>query len=228
MSLTVIPTSDPVMLDIVGTSELFPVRRVYCVGRNYADHTIEMGGDPTRDAAFFFQKNADSLYHGNTFPYPPLSQDVHFEVELVVALCGGGADIPFEDALSKVYGYAVGIDFTRRDIQDVAKSKGRPWEAAKAFEKSAPVSPLVPSSKIGHPEKGAIWLAVNGVRKQSGNLSQLIWNVPEIISQLSRLFVLAPGDIIMSGTPAGVGSVVRGDQVDCAVEGINVLSLSVV
>ncbi|CDZ35400.1 Fumarylpyruvate hydrolase [Neorhizobium galegae bv. officinalis] len=228
MLATVIPMPETVLLPVEGVTERFPVRRVYCVGRNYADHAIEMGGDPTREPPFFFQKNADNIYNGETFPYPPLSSSVHHEVELVVALSGGGADIPVGDALSNVYGYAVGIDFTRRDLQDVAKKMSRPWEAAKAFEKSAPVSALVPAGKIGHPSAGSVWLDVNGARKQSGNLNQLIWKLPEIIAELSKLFVLAPGDVIMTGTPAGVGAVVRGDKVTCGIDGVGTLSLTVV
>jgi 2-keto-4-pentenoate hydratase/2-oxohepta-3-ene-1,7-dioic acid hydratase (catechol pathway) len=227
MRATVIPSPEPVLLDVKDRTEQFPVRRVYCVGRNYADHAIEMGHDPSREPPFFFQKNADNLFNGNTFPYPSASSNVHFEVELVVALADGGSDIPVSDAMSKVYGYAVGIDFTRRDLQDVAKKMSRPWEAAKAFEKSAPVSAIVPATELGHPEMGAIWLEVNGERKQSGDLNQMIWKLPEIIAELSKLFVLAPGDVIMTGTPAGVGPVVRGDKVDCAIDGIGTLSLTV-
>ncbi len=228
MRATVIPSPEPVLLDVAGASEQFPVRRVYCVGRNYADHAIEMGNDPSREAPFFFQKNADNAYNGESFPYPPLSSNLHFEVELVMALSGGGTDIPAEEALSKVYGYGVGIDFTRRDLQDQMKKAGRSWEVAKAFEKSAPVSALVPASKIGHPQDGAIWLEVNGSRKQDGNLNQMIWKLPEIIAELSKQFELAAGDIIMTGTPAGVGAIVKGDKVTCGVAGVGELSLTVV
>lgn len=228
MRATVIPSPEPVLLDVAGASEQFPVRRVYCVGRNYADHAIEMGHDPSREAPFFFQKNADNAYNGESFPYPPLSSNVHFEVELVMALSSGGTDIPAEEALSKVYGYGVGIDFTRRDLQDQMKKAGRSWEVAKAFEKSAPVSALVPASKIGHPQDGAIWLEVNGSRKQDGNLNQMIWKLPEIIAELSKQFELAAGDIIMTGTPAGVGAIVKGDKVTCGVAGVGELSLTVV
>jgi fumarylpyruvate hydrolase len=187
-----------------------------------------MGHDPSREPPFFFQKNADNLYQGDSFPYPPLSSSVHYEVELVMALSSGGADIPAEEALSKIYGYGVGIDFTRRDLQDQMKKMGRSWEVAKAFENSAPVSTLVPASKIGHPQDGAIWLDVNGERKQAGDLNQMIWKLPEIIAELSKLFVLAPGDVIMTGTPAGVGPIVRGDKLTCGVAGVDELSLSVV
>ncbi len=228
MPATVIPVPQPVLLDVEGVAERFPVRRVYCVGRNYADHAIEMGGDPSREPPFLFQKNPDNLFHGDTFPYPPLSSNVHFEAELVVALSGGGTDIAVEDALSTVYGYAVGIDFTRRDLQDIAKKMSRPWAAAKAFEKSAPVSAILPAGRIGHPQAGAIWLEVNGERRQDGNLNQMIWKLPEIIAELSKVFELAPGDVIMTGTPAGVGAVLRGDQVEAGIDGIGKLTLTVV
>lgn len=228
MTATVIPMPAPVLLEVEGTSEKFPVRRVYCVGRNYADHAIEMGHDPSREAPFFFQKNADNVYNGETFPYPPLSSNVHFEVELVMALKAGGSDIDAQDALECVYGYGVGIDFTRRDLQDQMKKAGRSWEVAKAFEKSAPVSALVPVAKVGHPQEGAIWLEVNGDRKQNGDMNQMIWKLPEIIAELSKQFELAAGDIIMTGTPAGVGAVVKGDKVVCEAAGVGRLELTVV
>jgi fumarylpyruvate hydrolase len=227
MLATVIPAPAPVLIDVEGSVEQFPVRRVYCVGRNYADHAIEMGHDPSREPPFFFQKNADNLFNGDRFPYPPQSSNVHFEVELVMALSGGGSDIPVEDALSKVYGYGVGIDFTRRDVQDAAKKMSRPWEASKAFEHSAPVSALRPADRIGHSQEGAIWLEVNGERKQSGNLNQMIWKLPEVIAELSKFFTLGPGDVIMTGTPAGVGAIVRGDRVDCGIDQVGTLSLTV-
>ena len=225
---TVVPVPTPVLLPIEGEASLFPVRRVYCVGRNYADHAIEMGHDPSREAPFFFQKNPDNLDTSGDFPYPPLSSDVHHEVELVVALRSGGADIPVGQALDCVYGYGVGIDFTRRDLQGEAKKLGRPWEIGKAFERSAPVSALVPATQVGHPDKGGIWLMRNGEAAQRGDLSQMIWKVPEIIAELSKLFTLAPGDIIMTGTPAGVGPVARGDKISCSVDGVATLVLNVV
>jgi fumarylpyruvate hydrolase len=227
MLATVIPAPAPTLIDVEESVEQFPVRRVYCVGRNYADHAIEMGHDPSREPPFFFQKNADNLFNGDRFPYPPQSSNVHFEVELVMALSGGGSDIPVEDALSKVYGYGVGIDFTRRDVQDAAKKMSRPWEASKAFEHSAPVSALRPADRIGHPQEGAIWLEVNGERKQAGNLNQMIWKLPEVIAELSKFFTLAPGDVIMTGTPAGVGAIVRGDRIDCGIDQVGTLSLTV-
>ncbi|OJF90726.1 fumarylacetoacetate hydrolase family protein [Pararhizobium antarcticum] len=225
---TVIPQFHPVLLPVVGLEGLFPVHRVYCVGRNYAAHAIEMGHDPDREPPFFFQKNPDNLYVPDRgFPYPPLSGDVHHEVELVIALKAGGSDIAAGNALECVYGYAVGIDFTRRDLQAEAKASGRPWAAAKAFEMSAPCSPILPAETIGHPVEGNIWLTVNGQRKQQGDLNQMIWKVPEIIAELSRLFTLAPGDMIMSGTPSGVGPVLRGDTVTCGIDGVATLSVSV-
>ncbi len=225
---TVIPLPQPTLLPVDGIAASFPVRRVYCVGRNYADHAIEMGHDPSREPPFFFQKNADNLLAGGDFPYPPLSSDVHHEVELVIALKSGGNDIPFQAALDCIYGYGVGIDFTRRDLQTTAKKAGRPWEVAKAFEHSAPVSALMPAARIGHPSAGAIWLDVNGKRAQTGDMDQMIWKIPEIIVELSKLFTLAPGDVILTGTPAGVGPVERGDHVTCGIDGVATLSLNIV
>jgi len=225
---TVIPVPQPVLLPVEGSADFFPVRRVYCVGRNYADHAIEMGHDPSREPPFFFQKNADNLLPaGQPFPYPPLSEDVHYEAECVIFLKEGGENIPVEKALDCIYGYAIGIDFTRRDLQAVAKKMGRPWEVAKAFEFSAPVSPIVPADELGHPANGRIWLDHNGKRVQEGDLNQMIWKVPEIIAELSKLFILAPGDVIMTGTPAGVGAVKPGDTVECGIDGIATLTVSV-
>ncbi|APO67953.1 fumarylacetoacetate hydrolase protein [Rhizobium gallicum] len=225
---TVIPLPQPILLPIEASSDVFPVRRVYCVGRNYADHAIEMGHDPSREPPFFFQKNADNLLPpGKPFPYPSLSNDVHYEAECVIALKSGGGNIPLGNALDCIYGYAVGIDFTRRDLQAEAKKLGRPWEVAKAFEYSAPVSAIVPASRLGHPDAGRIWLDHNGKRVQDGDLKQMIWKMPEIIAELSKLFVLAPGDVIMTGTPAGVGAVKKGDRVECGIDGIATLSVTV-
>jgi fumarylpyruvate hydrolase len=215
-------------LPIAGSDAVFPVRRVYCIGRNYAAHAIEMGHDPDREPPFFFQKNPDNLLYGTDFPYPPMSADVQFEVELVVALGQGGADIPAERALDHVWGYAVGLDMTRRDLQGEAKRMGRPWEVGKAFEHSAPIGPIEPVFEIGHPERGIISLDVNGARRQEGDIAQMIWKVPEMIACLSRLFVLAPGDLIFSGTPAGVGPVQRGDRMHASIEGVGELDLAVV
>jgi fumarylpyruvate hydrolase len=215
-------------LKVVGSTAAFPVHRVYCVGRNYAAHAIEMGGDPNREPPFFFQKNPDNLVLDGVFPYPPVSNDVHHEIEMVVALKEGGKDIPLARALDCVYGYGVGLDMTRRDLQGQAKEAGRPWEVGKAFESSAPASRLAPAAEIGHPAAGAIWLDVNGVRRQTGDLNQMIWKVPEMISYLSGLFILQPGDVIFSGTPAGVGPVKRGDKLIGHIDGIGDLTVGVV
>ncbi|MBA8837115.1 fumarylacetoacetate hydrolase family protein [Ochrobactrum sp. RH2CCR150] len=215
-------------LPVKGTDALFPVHRIYCVGQNYADHAIEMGGDPTRNPPFFFQKNPDNLViNGGDFPYPPKTEDVHHEIELVIALKSGGTDIPVEQALDHVYGYAVGIDMTRRDLQAVAKKAGRPWEVAKAFEHSAPCSAIAPVSDVGHPQSASISLSINGETRQSGDLNQMIWKVAETISYLSSLFELQPGDLIFTGTPAGVGPVQRGDRLVGKVDGVGSLSVTV-
>lgn len=215
-------------LPVRGTELLFPVHRIYCVGRNYAEHAIEMGHDPDREPPFFFQKNPDCLRLDGEFPYPSATKDVHYEIELVVALGKGGTDIPVEQAMDCVYGYAVGLDMTRRDLQGQAKKQGRPWEIGKAFEDSAPCSDLVPASDIGHPTEGTVWLDVNGQRRQTGDVNQLIWKVPEMISYLSGLFELKPGDLIFSGTPAGVGAIQRGDVMDGGVQGVGELHVKVV
>lgn len=221
------PSPQP-FVPVKGTEARFPVHRIYCVGQNYADHAIEMGGDPTRNPPFFFQKNPDNLViDGGDFPYPPKTEDVHHEIELVVALKTGGSDILVETALDHVYGYAVGIDMTRRDLQAVAKKAGRPWEVAKAFEHSAPCSAIVPVSEIGHPQSAAIALKINGEQRQAGDLNQMIWKVPETIAYLSSLFVLQPGDLIYTGTPAGVGAVKRGDLLQGNVDGVGTISVKV-
>ena len=228
MSL-VIPAPPVPSLAVRGTDDRFPVHRVYCVGRNYAAHAIEMGHDPDREPPFFFQKNPDNLLpSGEPFPYPVASGDVHHEIELVVALGEGGEDIPVESALDCVYGYGVGLDMTRRDLQGEAKKLGRPWEIGKAFEHSAPCSELVPASAIGHPSSGRIHLSVNDEVRQDGDLAQMIWKVPEMIAFLSRLFTLVPGDLILSGTPAGVGPVQRGDRLSGAVAGVGEVNTQVV
>ena len=214
-------------LPIKGSDKLFPVHRVYCVGRNYAEHTKEMGGD-TKDPPFFFQKNPDNLVTNGRFAYPAQTSNVHFEVEMVVALKSGGSNIKTEDALSHVFGYGVGIDMTRRDLQDVAKKLARPWEVAKAFEQSGPCSALVPAAQVPSCSKGAIWLDVNGARKQTGDLSQMIWDVPGQIAYLSTLFELKPGDVIFSGTPAGVGAIKKGDTMHAHVDGVGDLEVLVV
>ncbi|MGE3539485.1 MAG: fumarylacetoacetate hydrolase family protein [Candidatus Tectimicrobiota bacterium] len=219
----VIPT-----VPVKGTQDVFPIHRVYCVGRNYAAHAIEMGHDPDREPPFFFQKNPDTIVpNGGVFPYPSRSNDVHFEIEMVVALRTGGKDIPVAQALEHVFGYAVGIDMTRRDLQEEAKKMGRPWEVGKAFEYAAPCSEIIPASQIGHPDQGAVWLKVNGQMRQQGDLNQLIWKVPEIIAYLSSLFTLAPGDLIYSGTPSGVGPTVRGDVLHGGVDEVGEITVTV-
>lgn len=225
----VLPAPSLTTLPVQGTTARFAVHRLYCVGRNYADHAIEMGHDPTREAPFFFLKSPDCLLSdGADFPYPPVSQDVHHEVELVVALKSGGRDITVEQALEHVYGYAVGLDMTRRDLQAALKKAGRPWEAGKGFDHSAPCGAIAPAAQIGHPASAAIRLMVNGTERQAGTLDQMIWNVPEIISELSKLFTLQAGDLIMTGTPAGVGPVARGDRMEARIEGVGDLSLKVI
>ena len=215
-------------LPVQGSDKLFPIHRIYCVGRNYAEHAIEMGHDPSKEPPFFFQKNPDNIVTDGKFPYPSATSDVHHEIEMVVALSKGGTNIPVESALDHVFGYGVGLDMTRRDLQGEAKKLGRPWEVGKAFEASAPCGPLVPASEIGHPTSGAVTLKVNAEIRQQGDLNQLIWKVPEMISYLSGLFTLQPGDIIMTGTPAGVGAVVRGDLLEGFVEGIGTIEVVVV
>jgi fumarylpyruvate hydrolase len=215
-------------LPVAGSSAMFPVRRLYCVGRNYAEHTREMGHDPDKEAPFFFMKTPDSLRTDGKFPYPAGSNDVHWEIELVVALKSGGKNIKAADALSHVYGYAIALDMTRRDLQAEAKKTGRPWEIGKSFDDSAPCTAIQPASKIGHPAKGAIWLDLNGVRKQSGDLSQLIWDVPSQIEYLSGLWELKAGDLIFTGTPAGVGAVHKGDHLKGHVDGVGDLDVVVI
>jgi len=213
---------------VKGSDKLFPVRRVYCIGRNYAAHAIEMGHDPNREPPFFFQKNPDNIDFTGKFPYPTKTKDVHHEIELVVALSKGGTNIAIDKALDHVWGYAVGLDMTRRDLQGIAKDMGRPWEIGKAFERSAPMSAFVPASQIGHPSKGKVELKVNGKVKQTGDMNQMIWKVPEMISYLSEYFELKAGDIIMTGTPSGVAAVVAGDTMEATIEGVGELKVSVV
>jgi len=213
---------------LVATSpDLFPVHRIYCVGRNYAAHAVEMGSDPNREPPFFFQKNPDNIVTDGRFPYPALSEDVQHEIELVIALGSGGDNIPVEEALDHVWGYGIALDMTRRDLQAAAKRDGRPWELAKAFEHSAPISPLLPASEVGHPDSGAITLAVNGETRQAGDLAQMTWKVPEIIAGLSRLFTLRAGDLILSGTPSGVAAVARGDVLEGRIDGLGELRVTV-
>lgn len=224
----VFPPPAQAALPIVGEETLFPVRRVYCVGQNYAQHQIEMGGSG-REPPFFFGKPTDALVAGGgKLPYPPLTGNLQHEVELVVALVSGGANIPVATALEKVFGYAVGIDLTRRDLQAQAKEKGRPWDMAKGFDCSGPLSPLVPAATCGHPSQGRIWLQVNGTTKQEGDLSQMTWKVAEIIANLSTYVELAAGDLIFTGTPAGVSTVGRGDALRCGIDKVAELTIELI
>jgi fumarylpyruvate hydrolase len=221
-----IPLPPPVTLAIQGSDARFPVLRVFCVGRNYADHAVEMGHDPDREPPFFFMKPAVAVVPGGgSLPFPVATDDLHHEVELVVAMSGGGADIALDDALSHVFGYAVGLDMTRRDLQAQAKEMGRPWDMGKGFDRSAPVGSLVRAETAGHPDAGAIWLRVNGELRQDGDLAQQIWKVPETIATLSTLVELRPGDLIMTGTPAGVGRVVPGDRLHGHIDGLGDLEV---
>ena len=216
-------------LPVVGDSKRFPVNRIYCVGRNYADHAREMGHDPDREPPFFFMKPATAIVtDGQAMAYPALSKDVHHELEMVVAIGKGGSNISADHALDHVWGYGLGLDMTRRDLQGEAKKMGRPWDTGKAFDQSAPCSALVPVSQCGHLSKGRIYLTVNGQVKQDGDLAMMIWNVPETIAYLSTLFTLMPGDLIFSGTPAGVSAVQRGDVLEGHVDGLPVLHTKIV
>ena len=230
--LSVIQNPPRIALPIIGSTDLFPVRRVYCVGRNYAAHAREMGADPDREPPFFFMKPADALQIVGSEPtphtYPPKTKNYHFEVEMVAALAGGGTDIPVARALDHVYGYAVGLDMTRRDLQDEAKKMARPWETGKAADGSGPIGALHPASVIGHPERGAITLSVDGETRQRGDLADMIWSVAEQVAYLSGYFTLQPGDLIFTGTPSGVGPVERGQRMVAAVDGLGAITLDVV
>lgn len=221
----------PTRLSVAGGGS-FPVHRIYCVGRNYAEHAQEMGHSG-REPPFFFMKPADaawSVAEGTTgaLSYPTLTQDLHHEVELVVAIGQGGGDIPAAQASSHIWGYAVGLDMTRRDLQAQMKKQGRPWCIGKGFEQSAPVGPLMAATRCGHPRRGAVTLEVNGQRRQQGDLADMIWGVEETIEQLSRAWTLRAGDLIFTGTPAGVGAVVRGDRLRAVVAGLPELNLRVI
>ena len=221
------------LLPIAGSSEMFPVRRIYCIGRNYAAHSREMGSDPTREPPFFFQKPSDAIQFvapGITadHPYPPLTKNYHYEIELVAALSRRGKDVPAEHALELVFGYAVGLDMTRRDLQRAMGDEKKPWEIGKSFDHAAVLGPIHPAAKTGHFTKGAIWLAVNGTVKQNSNLQNMIWSVAEQIAKLSEAFELKAGDIIYSGTPENVGPVVKGDVLLCKIEGLPDMSIKIV
>lgn len=218
---------------VAGSGAVFPVRRIYCVGRNYAAHAREMGHDPDREPPFFFGKPADAVVYVSPgseggFPYPSATEDVHFEMELVAAIGRRGHNIAAEHALEHVYGYALGLDMTRRDLQAAAKKLGRPWEVAKGFDHSAPIGPIHPVDAVGHLEKGAIWLQVNGEERQRSDIADMIWSVPDTIAYLSGLFELFPGDLIFTGTPEGVGRIVRGDVMTGGIDGLGEFRVKVV
>lgn len=218
------PAATPTVA-VAGTTDRLPVRRIFCVGRNYVAHAIEMGSDPDRDPPFFFTKPADAVVDsGETVAYPPQTENFHFEAELVVAIGTGGTNITEDQALDHVFGYAVGNDLTRRDLQLQAREKGRPWDWGKSFDSSAVIGPVHPVAKVGHLPKGAITLHVSGELKQESDLELLIWSVPEVISIISKSITLQPGDLIMTGTPAGVGAMVAGDTCVVAIEGLGEIS----
>jgi len=225
----VIPPSPQPSVEVVGSDERFPVHRVYCVGRNYAKHAREMGMDPDREPPFFFAKPADAVVaNGTPVPYPPRTSNLHHEIELVVAIGTGGSDILLDSALAHVYGYAVGLDLTRRDLQFAARDQGRPWDVSKGFDHSAPVSAIRPASEMRHLEQGAIWLEVNGETRQRANLSEMIWSVAEIVAELSTYYELRPGDLIFTGTPEGVGPLKRGDSLVGGIDGLETLRITIV
>ncbi len=224
----VVPPPPIPSVAVAGTHERFPVRRIFCVGRNYAAHAREMGFDSDREPPFFFTKPADAVVDdGATIPYPPETADLHYEIELVVAIGVGGRDIAMADALDHVFGYAVGIDLTRRDLQATAKSMGRPWDWAKGFDLSAPCGLIHPAASVGDPATGRIWLALDGAIKQDADLSELIWSVPETIAAVSRSMNLKPGDLIYTGTPAGVGPVVSGEIMTGGIDGLGEIRITV-
>ena len=228
MTEFVITAPETASVAVAGSSARFPVRRVFCVGRNYAAHAREMGSDPNREPPFFFTKPADAVVPASgAVPYPPATNDMHHEIELVVALKAGGKDIDAAQALDLVWGYGVGLDLTRRDLQAVAKDAGRPWDMAKGFDASAPCSALHPVSDVGHPAQARIWLEVNGTLRQEGNLDEMIWPIADVIASLSRLVTLAPGDLIYSGTPSGVGALQPGDRVRGGVDGVDTFELTI-
>ncbi|MDR3534303.1 MAG: fumarylacetoacetate hydrolase family protein [Rhodopila sp.] len=228
MSDLVFPAMPTPTVAVAGTSARFPVRRIFCVGRNYAAHAREMGRDPDREPPFFFTKPADAVVeNAATVPYPPETSNFHYEIELVVAIGVGGADIPAERALEHVFGYAVGIDLTRRDLQLAAREQGRPWDWGKAFDQSAPIAPIHRVAEVGHPSAGRIWLAVDGVVKQDSDISKLLWSVPDIISIASHSMTLRPGDLIMTGTPENVGPVRRGEVMTGGIEGLGEIRILV-
>jgi fumarylpyruvate hydrolase len=227
MSDFVFPPAPQASNAVAGSDARFPIRRVFCVGRNYEAHAREMGNDPDREPPFFFMKPADAVVAASgTVPYPPLTDDLHHEVELVVAIGKGGANLSADEALGHVWGYAVGIDLTRRDLQALAKKMSRPWDWGKSFDASAPCGPIVPVAVSGHPQAGSISLSVNGEARQQGDLNELIWPVADVIAIISQSVALAPGDLIFTGTPAGVGALQPGDRVSAQVEGVGSIEFS--
>lgn len=217
----IFPPAPTPSVAIAGSTDRIPVRRIFCVGRNYAAHAIEMGKDPDRDPPFFFTKPADAVVEdGQTIPYPPETENFHYEAELIAVIGTGGRNIAQADALDHVWGYAVGNDLTRRDLQLEAREKGRPWDWGKAFDRSAVIGPVHAASDVGHPAKGAIRLMVNGQPRQDADLAELIWSVPEVVSIISQSIELRPGDLIMTGTPAGVGPLLEGDTCVVEIEGL--------
>ncbi|MBT8079851.1 MAG: fumarylacetoacetate hydrolase family protein [Gammaproteobacteria bacterium] len=213
---------------IAGSDDVFPVHRIYCIGKNYAAHVREMGGNPQRSEPVYFLKPADSVVRsGATIPYPPRTSDLHHEIELVVAIGRGGSNIAAEDAASHIFGYAVGIDLTRRDLQAAAKDKGAPWDTAKSFENAAPISVIRPAAQTGHPDSGRIWLEVNDEVRQDGDIADMIWPVADAIADLSTFYTLAAGDLLFTGTPEGVGALQPGDRVAGGVSGIAEISLQI-
>lgn len=222
-----VPEPSVSTVPVEGSEAAFPVSRVFCVGRNYADHAVEMGHDPDREPPFFFTKPAVAVVpEGGNLPFPSATGELHHEIELVVALGRGGGNVTSERALAHVFGYTIGLDMTRRDLQTEAKKAGRPWDMAKGFDRSAPMGFIRPASAIGHPTAGSISLRVNGEPRQEGDLAQQIWKVPEMIAYLSTLIELRPGDLIMTGTPQGVGRVEPGDHLDGHIDGIGKLSVT--
>ena len=229
----VLPPAPQAAVPVAGSDSAFAVRRIYCVGRNYAAHALEMGGDPTREPPFFFCKPADAIVvapPGQTVSvaYPPLTSDYQHEIELVVAIGRGGRDISVDQALAHVFGYAVGLDMTRRDLQGQMKKAGRPWEVGKAFDQGAPIGQLHSAERIGHPARGAIWVEVDGQPRQRGDLADLVWSVPEVLANLSTLFELQPGDLIFTGTPEGVAKVERGQTMRGGIDALGEISVKVV
>ena len=223
----VIPLWEPPAIAVAGGAS-YPVRNIYCVGRNYAEHAREMGTDPEREPPFFFMKSAScAVSSGSRIQYPSRTNNLHHEVELVCAVGASGSDISVADAPEHIFGYAVGVDLTRRDLQQNMKEKGRPWEIGKCFTQSAPVGEIQPSWNIGHPREGKISLSVNGTVRQEGNVKDMIWSVDEVIAELSTYYKLEVGDLIFTGTPAGVGPLTPGDDVDCSVAGMEALQFTV-